>query len=79
MIRLTASISCVAAALFVGGCGEKPQTLGGIKSDVAAFQGADSKFAAPGWTAGDKTSWEQALKARARNTQNEYSRTSSQK
>lgn len=79
MMRLTIPISCMAAALMLGGCGEKPQTLGGVKSDVAPYQGADSKFAAPGWKAGDKTSWEQALKARARNTQNEYTRTSSQK
>ena len=55
-------------------CGEKPQTSGGVKSDVAAFQGADNKFVNPGWKAGDKTSWEQGLKARAQNTQNEYSK-----
>ena len=59
-------------------CGEKPQTLGGIKSDAAPYQGAqdvDSPFAAPGWKKGDKSSWEQGLKARAQNTQNEYSKT----
>ena len=56
-------------------CGDKPQTLGGVKSDVAPFQGAQNQFAAPGWKAGDKTSWEQGLKARAQNTQNEYSKT----
>ena len=63
-----------AGALLLSGCGEKPQTLGGVKSDVAAFQGTDNRYAAPGWKAGDKTSWEQALKARANNTQNEYSK-----
>jgi len=56
-------------------CGEKPQTLGAGKSDVAPYKGAENAFALPGWKAGDKTSWEQALKARAQNTQNEYSRT----
>ena len=60
-------------------CGEKPQTLGGVKSDVAPFQGAQNQFAAPGWKAGDKTSWEQGLKARAQNTQNEYSKTNTSK
>ena len=55
-------------------CGEKPQTMSGVKSDVAPFQGAQNQFAAPGWKAGDKTSWEQGLKARAQNTQNEYSK-----
>ena len=60
-------------------CGEKPQTIGGVKSDVAPFQGAQNQFAAPGWKAGDKTSWEQGLKARAQNTQNEYSKTNTSK
>ena len=79
MMRSPVSVLCMSTALFMVGCGEKPQTLGGIKGDVAPYQGADSKFTAPGWKAGDKTSWEQALKARARNTQNEYSRASAQK
>ncbi len=55
-------------------CTEKPQTLSGVKSDVAPFQGAENQFAAPGWKRGDKISWEQGLKARAQNTQNEYSK-----
>ena len=53
--------------------------MGGVKSDVAPFQGVNSQYAAPGWKAGDKTSWEQGLKARAQNTQNEYSRTAATK
>lgn len=63
-------------------CGEKPQTpqtLSAAKSDAAPFQGAENQFAAPGWKKGDKTSWEQGLKARAQNTQNEYSRTDTTK
>ena len=60
-------------------CGEKPQTLGGAKSDAAAYQGVDNPFAAPGWQKGDKSSWEQGLKARAQNTQNEYTKTSTGK
>lgn len=55
-------------------CGEKPQTGGGVKSDVAAFQGADNKFVSPGWTPGDKTNWAQHLKTRAQNSQNEYTK-----
>jgi hypothetical protein len=58
--------------LALAACGEKPQTGFGIKSDVPAFQGAENPFAAPGWKAGDKSGWEQALKARAQNTQNDY-------
>ena len=56
-------------------CGEKPQTLGVNKSDVSAYQGAQNQFVSPGWKVGDKTSWEQGLKTRAKNSQNEYSRT----
>ena len=78
-MRSPISVLFMTTALFIVGCGEKPQTLGGIKGDVAPYQGADSKFAAPGWKAGDQSSWEQALKARARNTQNEYSKMSGQK
>ena len=56
-------------------CGEKPQTARGGKNDVAAYQGAKNNFVAPGWKPGDKTSWEQSLKARGQNTQNEYNKT----
>jgi len=56
-------------------CGDKPQTLGGNKSHVAPYQGAKNQFVEPGWKPGDKTSWEQGLKARMQRTQNEYSKT----
>lgn len=72
MIRLAIA---TAALMALAACGEKPQTAAGVKSDAPAFQGADNKFVAPGWKPGDKTSWEQGLKARAQNTQNEYSKT----
>ena len=72
MMRLAIA---TAALLALAACGEKPQTAAGVKSDAPAFQGADNKFVAPGWKPGDKTSWEQGLKARAQNTQNEYAKT----
>lgn len=68
LVMLTIALAGLSA------CTEKPQTLSGVKSDVAPFQGAENQFAAPGWKRGDKTSWEQGLKARAQNTQNEYSK-----
>ena len=71
MMRLTVLISAI---VLLAACGDRPQSAGGVKGDVASYQGVDNKFAAPGWKAGDKTSWEQALKARAQNTQNEYNR-----
>jgi hypothetical protein len=39
------------------------------------YQGVgDSPFVAPGWKAGDRTSWQQELKARAQYGQNDYTR-----
>ena len=75
MTRLAAVLIPVLAALAgLSACGEKPQTLGGNKGHVAPFQGAQNQFVAPGWKPGDKTSWEQGLKARMQRTQNEYSK-----
>jgi major membrane immunogen (membrane-anchored lipoprotein) len=75
-LLITAAVTLLAT---LAACGEKPQSMGGVKGDVAAYQGVETSFAAPGWKAGDRTSWEQALKARAQNTQNEYSKTVSPK
>ena len=72
MMRL---VLVTAAVMALAACGEKPQTASGVKNDATAFQGAENKFVAPGWKPGDKASWEQGLKARAQNTQNEYSKT----
>ncbi|MES2945822.1 MAG: hypothetical protein V4772_23385 [Pseudomonadota bacterium] len=72
MKRLVLAVSSV--LVLLSACGEKPQTLNGVKSDVSAYQGTDNGFVAPGWKAGDKASWEQGLKARLQNTQNEYSK-----
>lgn len=66
-----------AAALGLAACGDKPQTAAGVKSDVPAFQsvtGPGSAYNAPDWKAGDKTAWEQQLKTRLQNGQNEYNR-----
>lgn len=65
-------IAGLTGLMGLAGCGEKPQSMGGVKSDVAAFEGAQNPFVVPGWKAGDKTSWEQQLKTRTQNTQNEY-------
>ena len=65
-----------ATAFALSACGEKPQAMkDNAKQDTAAFQGTGMPFVAPGWKAGDKTSWEQSLKARGQNTQNEYNKT----
>ena len=71
------AFSCALAAMVLtslSACGEKPQTLGSNKGHVAAFEGAHNPFVVSGWTPGDKSSWEQELKARMLRTQNEYSK-----
>lgn len=68
---------CLALSVSLVACGEKPQAVGGApRSDAAAYTGTTSSaaFTAPGWKAGDKTAWEQQLKARQLNSQNDYSR-----
>jgi uncharacterized protein YcfL len=67
-----ASIALLAALMLVA-CSEKPQTASARKSDEQAWTANDSAYAAPGFKAGDKTAWEQQLKARSAG-QNEYSR-----
>lgn len=63
----------VIAALALGACGEKAQTLGSRKGSPPAWQGAANSHAAPGWTAGDQKSWESQMTERAK-AQNEYLR-----
>ena len=70
MTRLSILLLSVAA---LTACGEKAQTLG-TKKDATAFSGAENAFVATGWTAGDKNSWEQHLRARAQYGQNDNSR-----
>ncbi len=74
MLRVGIWVTLVASTMLAA-CGEKPQTAGGGRNDVAAYQGAQNGFVANGWKPGDKTSWEQSLKARGQNTQNEYTKT----
>jgi hypothetical protein len=63
----------LSAVLLLTACGEKPQTAATHKSDGKPWDSAKTAYTAPGWTVGDKTSWELQLRARSQN-QNEYSR-----
>jgi hypothetical protein len=68
----------LAAVVCVAGCGDKAQTATARKADAAPADGggagATAAYTAPGWKAGDATSWETHLKKRAEG-QNEYTRT----
>jgi hypothetical protein len=64
-------------SLALAACGEKPQVAGTRKADVSPVQGSnEAAYTAPGWKAGDATSWEAQMKARAQFGQNEYARSS---
>lgn len=75
-MKRAVATAAIATGLLLSACGERPQVLQSSKSDVPAFQGSVGPFVAPGWKAGDKTSWEQGLKARMQNSQNEYTKLS---
>lgn len=71
--------SVIALSLTVLGgltaCGDKQQTLGTPKQDATPFSGTGvAAYTASGWKSGDKASWEQHLKARMQNSQNDYSK-----
>ena len=67
--------TAVAGLAALAACAERPQTLdNGVKVDAQAFQGTGMAYAVPGWKQGDKVSWEQHMKTRTQNGQNDYIR-----
>ena len=64
----------VAAAALLPACAEREQTASGVKSDSAPFNGTNKPFVAQGWKPGDRASWEQQLKVRTQNGQNDYAK-----
>jgi predicted small lipoprotein YifL len=69
------TLGLVAAVVALSACGEKPQEMGGTRSDAAPYAGVGkSQYQQPGWKVGDKASWEQQLKSRAQYGMNEYTR-----
>jgi hypothetical protein len=77
----SATLVLLAAVCVLGACSEKPQTnAGGVKYDAVPWSGTGTQadtgtaFTAPGWKIGDKTAWQQQLKARTERGQNEYNK-----
>ena len=72
----------VAATLALAACSEREQTLGPVKHDATAYSGTSvndtspgsTPFTAAGWKPGDKASWDQNMRTRMQNTQNEYNK-----
>jgi hypothetical protein len=75
MKRSLVVAAAVAGLAALAACTEKPQTLSsGVKQDAQAFQGTGMPYAVQGWKQGDKVSWEQQLKTRTQNGQNDYTK-----
>jgi hypothetical protein len=72
MIKVTLLLLSTAALV---GCGDKQQNAATPTKDAAPYAGTGvASFTTSGWKAGDKVAWEQQLKARMINSQNEYSK-----
>lgn len=69
------SSGIVAAALLLGACGERPQTVTTKKADAKPWLGAQSEMDS-GWKVGDRASWEEHVNTRTQRGQNEYNRIS---
>lgn len=68
-------LSVISAAMALSACGESPQDRAGIRSDKPAQAGTGvAVFTDAGWTAGDKASWSNHLKARANYGMNDHQR-----
>jgi hypothetical protein len=78
MTNLRGAAALAALLVAIAGCGERSQTMSGSqkKSDAKAWEGGTSTSVAGGWKAGDKSSWEEEIRARTQG-QNEYSRSAS--
>jgi hypothetical protein len=69
------ALMIIAAAAALAACGDREQTLqSGVKVDTQSFQGTGKPYALSGWKQGDKASWEQQVKNRTQQTQNEYTK-----
>lgn len=68
----------LAGVVFLAGlaaCSEKPQNRPARNLSSPAYMGTQGgAFQAPGWKAGDPTSWEQEMRKRTQAGQNEYPR-----
>ncbi|MEO7335942.1 MAG: hypothetical protein ABIV63_05090 [Caldimonas sp.] len=64
----------MALLLGVVGCAEKAQTMAtGVekKADAPSWQSGANVYVAPGWTPGDRASWEAQMRNRVQ-SQNDY-------
>ena len=72
MRRILGCLALCALTVGLGACGERPQEGAGrqIRGSEPAWQGPATAFTVPGWTVGDRNSWQAQLQTRAQ-AQNE--------
>ena len=76
MRKLSMLLLAMMATMTLSACADREQTAATPSKDAAPYAGTGvATFTAPGWKAGDKTAWEQQLKTRMQNGQNEYNKT----
>ena len=74
-MRAALLTAAAAAGLLLAACGESPQIAATGRADTTPYQGTGvAAFTAPGWKPGDKSSWEQQLRARMQRGQNDYAK-----
>ena len=75
MNRLALILLCVVGVSVLGACGDREQTIGVSKAKQADGNSWDvsskDPYVTPGWTPGDKASWEDHLRRRTQG-QNDY-------
>ena len=69
---MKAALIASLAALALVACAERDQTVTGISTDTASYEGTNRPFVDAGWKPGDRASWEQQMKVRTVRGQNEY-------
>jgi hypothetical protein len=69
-------LSLAVGTLALAACAEREQTASGIKSDAAPYTGTNHQppFMVQGWKPGDRNSWEQQMKVRTMQGQNDYAK-----
>jgi predicted small secreted protein len=67
-------LALVVLAVVLAACAEREQTANGIKSDAAPFQDTNHPFVGAGGKPCDRNSWEQQMKVRTVQGQNEYAK-----
>ena len=72
-MRKATILVCAAAAFALAACAEREQTASGIKSDAAPYAGTSKQppYMASGWKPGDRNAWEQQMKVRTVQGQND--------